>query len=225
MLSPKTTVMLAAVSFGFASLAWPLLHSTPAHAERAVPIAPPAVDITDAKGVQTAVLAGGCFWGVEAVFEQMKGVKGVVSGYAGGTAATARYELVSAERTKHAEVVRISYDPAKVSYGTLLRVFFSVAHDPTQLNRQGPDTGPSYRSAIFPQNPAQERVARAYIAQLGKSGVFRRPIVTTIEQGRFFAAELHHQDFARKNPNHPYIVRWDKPKVAAFKAGFSSLAR
>ena len=162
---------------------------------------------------------------MEAVFEHVKGVKSVASGYAGGTRATATYAQVSTERTRHAEAIRIVYDPRQVSYATLLRIYFSVAHDPTQLNRQGPDIGPSYRSAIFPQNPGQSRVARAYIAQLQGSGVYPRPIVTAVETGSFFLAEADHQDFARRNPNHPYIVRWDKPKIAAFKAAFPSLAR
>ncbi|WP_425502667.1 peptide-methionine (S)-S-oxide reductase MsrA [Sphingobium boeckii] len=208
-----------------ACFAWPLLHSAPASAEKAVPIAAPAADLTSAKGTQTAVFAGGCYWGMEAVFENVKGVKSVTSGFAGGTASTANYAAVSSERTKHAESIRITYDPAKVSYGTLLRIYFSVAHDPTQLNQQTPDVGPSYRSAIFPVGPDQERVARAYIAQLGKSGVFRKPIVTKIEIGRFYPAAEDHQDFMRKNPNHPYIVRWDKPKVAAFRAAYPALAR
>ncbi len=182
-------------------------------------------DVAPAPGKQVAVLAGGCFWGMEAVFEGAKGVDSVTSGYAGGTRATASYAQVSTERTRHAEAIRIVYDPRTISYATLLRIYFSVAHDPTQLNRQGPDTGPSYRSAIFPQNPGQARVARIYIAQLDQSRAYPRPIVTTVETGPFFAAEAEHQDFARRNPNHPYIVRWDKPKVAAFRAAFPSLAR
>ncbi|RSU63741.1 peptide-methionine (S)-S-oxide reductase [Sphingomonas koreensis] len=196
-----------------------------AKAEKAVAIPPSTIDVAPAAGDQVAVLAGGCFWGVEAVFEQVKGVRAVTSGYAGGTKATATYQQVSTERTGHAEAVRIVYDPRRVSYATLLRIYFAVAHDPTQLNRQGPDTGPSYRSAIFPQNPGQVRVARAYIDQLGKAGIYGKPIVTTVEQGQFYLAEAQHQDFARRNPNHPYIVRWDKPKVAAFRAAFPSLAR
>ncbi|RJF94211.1 peptide-methionine (S)-S-oxide reductase [Sphingomonas cavernae] len=197
----------------------------PASAERAVAIPRAAMDVTDTKGAQTAILAGGCFWGVEAVFEQVKGVKSVTSGYAGGTSQTANYRAVSSERTGHAEAVRIVFDPAKVSYATLLRVFFSVAHDPTQLNRQGPDRGPSYRSAIFPIGADQARVARAYIAQLGAVRAFPKPIVTKIESGSFYRAEAYHQDFMARNPNHPYIVRWDKPKLAAFRAGYPSLAR
>lgn len=221
----KASLPLSALTLALASFAWPQLMTTPAAAERAVPIARPALDVAGAKGLQTAVLAGGCFWGMEAVFEHVKGVKSVISGYAGGTPESANYSDVSGERSGHAEAVRIVYDPALVSYGTLLRVYFSVAHDPTQLNRQGPDTGPSYRSAIFPIGPDQTRVARAYIAQLAASRAFGRPIVTRIESGRFYPAEAYHQDFMARNPNHPYIRHWDKPKLAAFKAGFPSLAR
>jgi len=197
----------------------------PARAERAVPIPAARVDVPAARAPQVAVLAGGCFWGMEAVFARVKGVTAVTAGYAGGTPATATYDQVSTETTGHAEAIRVTYDPARVSYATLLRVYFSVAHDPTQLNRQGPDTGPSYRSAIFPQSPTQARVARAYLAQLGTARAWTRPIVTRIEQGRFFPAEAYHQDFFDRNPAHPYIVAWDKPKVAAFRAGFPQLAR
>jgi peptide-methionine (S)-S-oxide reductase len=185
----------------------------------------PQADMPRAAGLQTAVLAGGCFWGLEAVFERVKGVRGVVSGYAGGSRADATYKKVTSERTRHAEAVQIRYDPAQVSYGTLLRIYFSVTTDPTQLNRQGPDVGPSYRSAIFPQNAAQARVARAYIAQLGKAGVYKRPIVTRIESGAFYPAEAYHQDFMRKNPRHPYILAHDVPKVAALKRLFPALYR
>lgn len=196
------------------------------HAERAVPIPAPKLDVPAGKGNAVAVFAGGCFWGMEAVFEHVKGVKQVLNGYAGGTRETADYSTVSTEKTRHAEAIRIVYDPAQVSYGTLLRVYFSVAHDPTQLNRQGPDSGPSYRSAIFPQTPQQKAVAARYIAQLGETKAWGgKPIVTRLEAGQFFPAEPYHQDFFRKNPTHPYIVRWDKPKVAAFKAGFPTLAR
>lgn len=221
----RTLLPLSALSFVAAGLAWSGIMAAPASAERAVPIPRANMDVTKANGPQTAILAGGCFWGVEAVFEHVKGVKSVTSGYAGGTAETANYRAVSSERTPHAEAVRIVYDPVQVSYATLLRVFFSVVHDPTQLNRQGPDRGPSYRSAIFPVTPDQARVARAYIAQLGAARVFPRSIVTKVESGRFFPAEPHHQDFMARNPNHPYIVRWDKPKLAAFKTGYPSLVR
>jgi peptide-methionine (S)-S-oxide reductase len=162
---------------------------------------------------ETAVLAGGCFWGMEAVFEHVKGVTDVVSGYAGGSARDANYRAVSSERTGHAEAVRITFDPAKVSYGQLLKIYATVAHDPTQLNRQGPDVGPSYRSAIFPQNAAQRRAAETFLAQLRRS----KRIATKIETGRFYVAEDSHQDFARKNPLHPYILVHDRPKVAALK--------
>ncbi|MGY4395158.1 peptide-methionine (S)-S-oxide reductase [Sphingomonas sp. UYAg733] len=196
-----------------------------ANAERAVPIPAAAQDLPRANGLQTAVLAGGCFWGMEAVFEHVKGVRNVTAGYAGGTAATATYDQVSTETTRHAEAVKIVYDPAQISYATLLRVYFSIAHNPTELNRQGPDTGISYRSAIFPQSVAQKSVAAAYIAQLGRAKVFSKPVVTKLESGGFFPAEAYHQNFFDRNPTHPYIVNIDKPKLAAFKAGFPSLAR
>ncbi len=191
--------------------------------EKLVPA--PKVDAPAAGGLQTAVLAGGCFWGVEGVFERVKGVRDVVSGFAGGSQADATYSKVSSERTKHAEAVRITYDPRQVSYGTLLRIYFSVAHDPTQLNRQGPDVGPSYRSAIFPQNADQARVARSYIAQLSAAKAYARPIVTRIEGGPFFAAETYHQDFMRKNPRHPYILAHDVEKVAALRKLMPALYR
>lgn len=166
---------------------------------------------------ETAVLAGGCFWGMEAVFEHVKGVRNVVSGYAGGTAKDATYEKVSSERTGHAEAVRIEFDPRQVSYAQLLKIYFTVAHDPTQANRQGPDTGPSYRSAIFPQNAAQRELAGKFITQLRGAG---RPIATKIESGPFFPAEAYHQDFARKHPTHPYIMANDEPKVSRLKRSF-----
>ena len=216
-----TGIMLAA---GAAVLAAVSLTGV-ASAERAVAIPAARVDVPAAPGLQTAVLAGGCFWGMEAVFEQVRGVQQVVAGYAGGARATATYDQVSTESTGHAEAVRITYDPRKISYATLLRVYFSIAHDPTELNRQGPDTGPSYRSAIFPQSPAQARAARAYIAQLGAAHSFGQPIVTRVETGAFYPAEAYHQGFFRRNPAHPYIVMWDKPKVAGFRAGFPALAR
>ena len=168
---------------------------------------------------ETAVVAGGCFWGVEAVFEHVKGVADVTSGYAGGSKADASYDKVSADHTGHAEAVKITYDPAKISYGRLLHIFFTVAHDPTQLNRQGPDVGRSYRSAIFPQSKSQEAAARAFIARLKAA----RPVVTRIERGDFYPAEAYHQDFARLNPFHPYILAHDKPKVAALKRDFPAL--
>jgi peptide-methionine (S)-S-oxide reductase len=171
----------------------------------------------------TAVFAGGCFWGMEAVFEHVKGVENVVSGYAGGSASDARYDAVSSERTGHAEAIRITYDPKRISYGQLLQIFFTVAHDPTQVNRQGPDTGRSYRSAIFPQSAGQARAAKAFIAKLGSTRAFKAPIATRIETGGFYTAEAYHQDFARRHPLHPYIVVNDRPKVAALKSRYPSL--
>jgi peptide-methionine (S)-S-oxide reductase len=170
--------------------------------------------LASAKGEQIAVLAGGCFWGVEAVFEHVKGVKDVKSGYAGGSAAAAQYEKVSTGTTGHAESVRIAYDPSRISYGQLLKVFFSVAHDPTELNRQGPDTGTQYRSAIFYSNEEQKRIAQAYIEQLNKAKVFPRPIVTQVGSlESFHEAEAYHQDYLARHPDEPYIVINDIPKV------------
>ncbi len=172
---------------------------------------------------ETAVLAGGCFWGTEAVFEHVKGVTDVVSGYAGGRASDARYDRVSSEVTNHAEAVRITYDPNQISYVDLLRIFFSVAHDPTQVNRQGPDVGRSYRSAIFPQNPSQERIARQFLAKVESAHVFKKPIATRVESGAFYPAETYHQNYARRHPNEPYIVANDHPKVALLKAHYPNL--
>jgi peptide-methionine (S)-S-oxide reductase len=172
---------------------------------------------------ETAVLAGGCFWGMESVFEHVKGVTDVVSGYAGGAQEDAHYDKVSSEGTGHAEAVRITYDPSRISYAQLLQIYFTVAHDPTQVNRQGPDVGFSYRSAIFPQTPEQERFARGYVARLSSSHVWKRPIATKIERGGFYPAEAYHQDFARKHPYFPYIVVNDRPKVQALQRKFPAL--
>ena len=172
---------------------------------------------------ETAVLAGGCFWGMEGVFEHVKGVKQVVSGYAGGSAGDADYDRVSSERTGHAEAVKISYDPSQVSYAQLLQVYFTVAHDPTEVNRQGPDTGTSYRSAIFPQSAGQERFARAFIARLNGAHIYKAAIATKIEHGGFYPAEAFHQGFYRKHPTYPYIVVNDRPKVAALQRKFPAL--
>jgi len=174
---------------------------------------------------EVAVFAGGCFWGVEGVFEHVRGVKDVVSGYAGGAAGHASYDRVSSETTGHAETVRIRFDPDQVSFGQLLQVFFVVAHDPTQLNRQGPDSGPSYRSAIFPQSRQQLTAARAFIASLQGSSAFRGKSVTRLEQGRFYPAERYHQDFMRRNPTYPYILANDVQKVAALKQRYPKLWR
>jgi peptide-methionine (S)-S-oxide reductase len=190
------------------------------------PLPDPVVDIPLAKAgsVQTAVLAGGCFWGVEGVFERVKGVTQVVSGYTGGQVDTANYGQVSSGRTGHAESVRITYDPARISYGQLLKVFFSVAHDPTELNRQGPDTGPQYRSAIFYANADQKRVADGYISQLQTARVFPRPIVTQVTSLKgFYDAEAYHQNYLDNHPNQPYIVINDLPKISNLKRRFPSL--
>lgn len=186
----------------------------------------PATDISTStvKGKQTAVLAGGCFWGTEAVFEHLKGVSDVVSGYSGGSAATAHYEVINSGKTGHAESVRITYDPSQISYSQLLKVYFSVAHDPTQLNRQGPDWGTQYRSAIFFTNDEQKRVAQAYIEQLNRAQIFRKPIVTQlVPLNGFYAAEEYHQQFLDRNPNHPYIVVHDLPKLAQLREQFSAM--
>ncbi|HEU5285805.1 MAG TPA: peptide-methionine (S)-S-oxide reductase MsrA [Sphingomicrobium sp.] len=173
--------------------------------------------------LERAVLAGGCFWGMEAVFEHVKGVRDVVSGYAGGSARDANYAAVSSERTRHAEVVRITYDPRQVSYAQLLRIYATVAHDPTQLNRQGPDVGPSYRSAIFPQSAAQRQLAERFLAQLRASGIYKKPIATRIESGAFYPAEASHQDFVRRNPFHPYVLVHDRPKLAKLRRAYPQL--
>ena len=191
-----------------------------------VAIPDPLIDapLASAKGEQTAVLAGGCFWGIEAVFEHVKGVIDVKSGYAGGTANTAQYDLVSSGRTGHAESVRVKYDPSQISYGKLLKVFFSVAHDPTQLNRQGPDHGTQYRSAIFCSDEEQKRIAKAYIDQLNDAKIFGRPIVTEVAvTTSFYQAEAYHQDYARIHPDDSYIMINDLPKVANLRKQFPDL--
>jgi peptide-methionine (S)-S-oxide reductase len=179
-----------------------------------------------AKDIQTAVLAGGCFWGVEAVFEELQGVADVVSGFAGGDGKSAHYEMVGTGRTGHAESVKITYDASQITYGQLLKVFFSVAHDPTQLNRQGPDDGPQYRSAIFYASDEQKEVANAYIAQLNAARVFKKPIVTTVGplQG-FYLAEDYHQNYLKLHPTQPYIVYNDLPKLEALKAQLPELLK
>lgn len=206
----------------FVALAGLLLWQGPAQAETSVLVPPPVHDQPAAAShSETAVLAGGCFWGVQGVFQHVKGVTRVVSGYAGGTAETAQYETVSSGRTRHAESVEITFDPAQVSYGTLLQIFFSVAHDPTQLNRQEPDVGPQYRSAIFPRSADQERVARDYIAQLDGAHTFTQPLATRVETAsRFFPAEDYHQDFLTRNPTQSYIATYDLPKIADLKRLF-----
>ncbi|WP_396119602.1 peptide-methionine (S)-S-oxide reductase MsrA [Devosia aquimaris] len=189
--------------------------------EAPVVIPAPSQDLTETGSTATAVFAGGCFWGVQGVFQHVKGVTRAVSGYSGGSAETATYELTGSGTTGHAESVEVTYDPSVVSYGDLLHIYFSVAHNPTQLNYQGPDHGTQYRSTIFPQSDAQAETAKAYINELNATGLFERPIVTTIEafQG-FYPAEQYHQDFLTLNPTWPYIVVHDLPKIAALKAIF-----
>jgi peptide-methionine (S)-S-oxide reductase len=195
---------------------------------RKTPLPAPAVDeqtgALTAEHTETAVFAGGCFWGVQTVFERVKGVTATTAGYAGGTKETANYGAVSSETTGHAESVKVVFDPARISYGTLLRIFFSVVHDPTQMNRQGPDVGTSYRSAIFYTSPEQERIAQAYIAQLDAAKAFPKKIVTEVTPLKaFYDGEDYHQDYAEKNPDNPYIQVCDIPKIGALEAQFPEL--
>ena len=206
-------------------IALALLTAPAAAAERMLLAPVPAVDAPLARGgLKKAVFAGGCFWGVEGVFERVKGVTAAVSGYAGGAKATAVYQIVGSGMTGHAEAVEVTFDPAVVSYGTLLRVFFSVAHDPTQLNRQGPDEGPQYRTALFPRDAEQDRIARAYVAQMERAGTWKPRIVTTFEGAKpFYPAEDYHQNYLRAHPTQPYIAWNDIPKVEGFKRLFPAL--
>jgi peptide-methionine (S)-S-oxide reductase len=214
------STLLFAIAFAFVPLA--------AHAEPAVTIPPPAAEAAAPNAnLETAVLAGGCFWGIQAVYQHVKGVKNAVSGYAGGAQKDAYYQTVVSGRTGHAESVKVTFNPRQVSYGKILQIYFSVAHDPTQLNRQGPDSGTHYRSEIFPQNEMQQKVARDYIAQLDKAHVFKRPIVTKTDtmKATFFPAETYHQDYAIKHPYQPYIVFNDAPKVENLKKVFPEFWR
>jgi len=195
-------------------------------AEKAVPLPPPVQDVASTATAETAVFAGGCFWGVQAVFQHTKGVLNAVSGYAGGDKATAHYEVVGSGLTGHAESVQITYDPKQVSYGKLLQIFFSVAHDPTQFNRQGPDNGPQYRSAIFFSTPRQKEVTEKYIAQLEATKVYPRKIVTQVAALKgFYPAEAYHQDYATRHPDSPYIATFDLPKIANLKAAMPQIYR
>jgi peptide-methionine (S)-S-oxide reductase len=217
-LAVRGAIALAVVA-PLAALSRPSSHA-------ATPLPAPEVTSVAKPGLQTIVLAGGCFWGIEAVFEHIKGVTDAVSGYAGGSKDLAEYETVSTGTTGHAESVKVTFDPTQVSLEKLLQVFFSVAHDPTQLNRQGPDVGPQYRSAIFFADEEQARVARAYIDQLTKAKVFSRPIVTqVVKLEGFYPAEEYHQNFAARNPTYPYIVYNDRPKVENLKKQFPELYR
>jgi len=214
-LSVVVVVVLAAVG---------IYGGAKASGKAPVPAAATDDALASAPGKQTAVFAGGCFWGTQSVFERVKGVIDTTAGYAGGSASTATYDQVTTETTGHAESVRVVYDPSKITYGQLLRVFFSVAHDPTQLNRQGPDVGTSYRSAIFYSSEEQQRIAQAYIAQLDAAHVFPKPIVTQVTPLKgFYDAESYHQDYALHNPDNPYILVCDRPKVEALKQQFPEL--
>jgi peptide-methionine (S)-S-oxide reductase len=222
-MSPRSTTRLCA-ALGLAAVTALLLHlrATPVQAEPVTALPPPKSDVPSGKaGLQTAVFAGGCFWGVQGVFEHVKGVTQAVSGYAGGSLANPGYEQVSSGTTGHAESVSVTYDPAQVSYGRLLQIFFSVALDPTQVNQQGPDRGTQYRSELFVNSPEQEQVARAYIAQLETSHAFARPIATRIDPaGPFYPAEAYHQDYLLHHPDAPYIAFYDMPKVQRLQALF-----
>jgi peptide-methionine (S)-S-oxide reductase len=214
-------VLLAAASLALSACAGPAIAAEePVNAPAAVRVA------KETPGLKTAIFAGGCFWGVEGVFSHVKGVKSAVSGFHGGNAASAKYDIIVSGATDHAESVKITYDPAVVRYDQLLRIFFSVVADPTLKNRQGPDVGAHYRSAIVPMNAEQAAVAKAYIDQLDKAKLWNKPIVTRIEPYKaFYKAEAYHQDFMALNPRYGYIVRWDAPKVAALKVMFPTLYR
>jgi peptide-methionine (S)-S-oxide reductase len=219
--SQLSRLSLCAAAIG--ALAIAAFAVAPSHAaEDAVVIPPPAADVPSSDGLQTAVVSGGCFWGVQGVFQHTAGIASAVSGYAGGNKSTASYEQVSTGSTGHAESVQIKYDPKKISYGKILQIFFSVVHDPTQLNRQGPDSGTQYRSAIFTTSDEQKKVADAYIAQLNAAKVYPKPIVTKVGplQG-FFPAEDYHQDYLTLHPNQPYIAYNDLPKVENLKKMFA----
>jgi peptide-methionine (S)-S-oxide reductase len=214
--------LLAALAVG--AMLW---HSPMLAAEEIVILPAPAIDNPKSAGAaQTAVLSGGCFWGVQGVFEHVRGVKRVIAGYAGGERLTAHYEMVGSGNTGHAESVKITFDPAAISYGQILQIAFSVVHDPTQLNRQGPDVGSQYRSSVFYADATQKHIAEAYIAQLEQAHVFPRPIVTRVDplQG-FYPAEDYHQDYLINNPSNPYIVVNDLPKIANFRKTFPELYR
>ena len=195
-----------------------------AAARTPIPAAKTDSALASSPGKQTAIFAGGCFWGTQSVFERVKGVISTTAGYAGGSAATATYDQVTQENTGHAESVKVVFDPSQITYGQLLRIFFSVAHDPTQLNRQGPDVGSSYRSVIFYANEEQHKIGQEYIAQLDAARVFPKPIVTQVVALKgFYDAESYHQDYALHNPDNPYIMVCDRPKIAALKQEFPEL--
>lgn len=216
----KFAAFLAAASLALSACAQPATAEEVFNAPAATRVA------KEEKGLKTAIFAGGCFWGVEGVFSHVKGVTGAVAGYHGGNAASAKYDIITSGVTNHAESVKITYDPAVIRYDQLLRIFFAVVADPTLKNRQGPDVGAHYRSAIVPTNAEQAAVAKAYLDQMGKSGVWKNPIVTRIETYKaFYPAEAYHQDFMLNNPTNRYILRWDAPKVAALKSMFPGVYR
>jgi peptide-methionine (S)-S-oxide reductase len=223
----QSALWVAALLIGVGAASALIVERSTAEAPHVIP--PPAVDeqaAAEPATTEVAVLAGGCFWGVQGVFQHVEGVTNAVSGYAGGDKKTAQYESVGSGRTGHAESVRVSFDPRKISYGRILQIYFSVAHDPTQLNRQGPDYGPQYRSAIFPANTEQARIAKAYIDQLNQARVYRAAVVTKIEPNKeFYAAEDYHQDFLTRHPSHPYIVFNDLPKIDDLKRLFPEVYR
>jgi peptide-methionine (S)-S-oxide reductase len=221
----KTKIKATAAALALATFGWACGVGADA-INKVIPT--PVVDVPAAQATapQTAVLAGGCFWGLQGMFEHVEGVTKVVAGYSGGSQATAHYEMVGTETTGHAESVEITFDPKKISYGQLLRLYFAIAHDPTELDRQGPDSGPSYRSEIFFNSPAQEQVAKAYVDQLNKAKIFRGPIVTKVEPLKgFYKAEDYHQDFLIHNPHYGYIVVNDMPKIYALKKVYPDLYR
>jgi peptide-methionine (S)-S-oxide reductase len=222
-MSPRPLRRLSLCAAAIGALAIAAFAVAPSRAaEEAVIIPAPTTDVQPASGIQTAVIAGGCFWGVQGVFQHTAGVVNAVSGYAGGSKATADYNMVSMGTTGHAESVEIKYDPKKISYGKILQIFFSVVHDPTQLNRQGPDSGTQYRSAIFTTDDEQRKVAEAYIAQLNAAKVYKKPIVTKVGPlEAFFPAEAYHQDYLTLHPNQPYIAFNDIPKVENLKKIFA----
>ncbi|HEX7892821.1 MAG TPA: peptide-methionine (S)-S-oxide reductase MsrA [Terriglobales bacterium] len=218
--TPFRRIALALAAASVLALGW--FVSPSRAAEEAFIIPPPAADIAPSEGVKTFVLAGGCFWGVQGVYQHTKGVTNAVSGYAGGKAATAKYELIGTGTTGHAEAVQITYDPKQVSLGKLLQIYFSVVHDPTQFNRQGPDSGTQYRSTIFTSDPAEHKLAQDYIAQLNGAKVYKKTIATTLEPLQaFYPAEDYHQDYLTLHPNQPYIVVNDLPKIENLKKIFA----
>ena len=222
--SPSFYLAFACVALCFALGAFGVARLARAETRSGIPAPKDDAPVAQHPGKETAIFAGGCFWGTQSVFERVKGVVATTAGYAGGSASTATYDQVTTETTGHAESVKVVYDPSKITYGKLLQIFFSVVHDPTQLNRQGPDVGTSYRSAIFYTNEAQRKIGTEYIAQLNAAGVFHKPIVTEVVPLKgFYDAESYHQDYALHHPDNPYILVCDRPKVEALRKEFPDL--